>query len=67
MKKQHLIKEILGCNLPAEEKQALLKALNHKSKDHTKFLIELFKILGISKKVFDDFGIWEHIKKLFEK
>jgi hypothetical protein len=63
----HLIQKIHECNLSAEDKQTLIDALNSKSGNYAKFVIEFLKIIGLSKKVFDlfDIDIGDWIDKFF--
>jgi hypothetical protein len=56
-KTTHLIQKIQGCNLSAEDKSILIEALNDNSGHFIKFVTEFLKIIGISKEVFDLFGI----------
>ena len=66
-KTTHLIQKIQQCNLSAEDKKILIDALQIKTGNYAKFVVEFLKIIGISKKVFDlfniDIGDW--IDKLF--
>jgi hypothetical protein len=62
-----LIQKIHECNLSGEDKKTLIEALNNKSGNYAKFVIEFLKIIGLSKKVFDlfDIDIGDWIDKFF--
>jgi hypothetical protein len=57
MKKTHLKQCIQECNLSEEEKKVLIELLDNKSANYSTFILTFLKIVGLSKKAFDVFGI----------